>query len=61
MGFTMPLGHSSIQTTISCGISVFPLDGNTGEELISNADKAMYQAKATGRNRVVVWQNEMTG
>jgi diguanylate cyclase (GGDEF)-like protein/PAS domain S-box-containing protein len=60
MGFTMPLGHSSIQTTISCGVSVFPLNGNTVEELISNADKAMYQAKATGRNRVVVWQNEMT-
>jgi diguanylate cyclase (GGDEF)-like protein/PAS domain S-box-containing protein len=61
MGMTMPLGYSSIQTTISCGISVFPLDGNTGEELISNADKAMYQAKAAGRNRVVVWQNEMNG
>ncbi|MCJ7436046.1 MAG: diguanylate cyclase, partial [Anaerolineales bacterium] len=61
MGMTIPLGHNSVQTTISCGISVFPLNGNTGAVLISNADKAMYQAKAAGRNRVVIWQNEMTG
>ena len=59
MGMTMPLGHSNVQTTISCGISEFPLNGNTVEKLISTADKAMYHAKATGRNRVVIWQNEL--
>jgi diguanylate cyclase (GGDEF)-like protein/PAS domain S-box-containing protein len=60
MGMTMPLEYSGAQTTISCGISEFPLNGKTVEELISTADKAMYHAKATGRNRVVViWQDEL--
>jgi diguanylate cyclase (GGDEF)-like protein/PAS domain S-box-containing protein len=48
-----------IRSTISCGISEFPRDGKTGEELIASADKALYRAKATGRNRVVIWQTEL--
>jgi diguanylate cyclase (GGDEF)-like protein len=59
LGLTMPLGYGSVQATISCGISEFPLNGNTVEELISTADKAMYRAKAAGRNRVVIWQNDL--
>ncbi|HCK64982.1 MAG TPA: sensor domain-containing diguanylate cyclase, partial [Anaerolineae bacterium] len=46
-----------IKTTISCGIAEFPVSGSSGEELIAMADKAMYHAKATGRNRVVTWQD----
>jgi diguanylate cyclase (GGDEF)-like protein len=40
------------QLTISSGISSFPEDGNTTYQLILNADKALYQAKETGRNKV---------
>jgi diguanylate cyclase (GGDEF)-like protein len=39
------------QVTIgaSIGISVYPQHGNSGEELIDNADIALYQAKNSGR------------
>lgn len=39
--------------TISCGISSFPEDGKTLEQTLGYADEALYQAKKTGRNRVV--------
>lgn len=39
--------------TISIGIATFPEDALTEEELILHADKALYHAKRTGRNKVV--------
>ncbi|RPJ63981.1 MAG: diguanylate cyclase [Dehalococcoidia bacterium] len=38
--------------TISLGVSAYPEQGKTGDELIAAADKAMYQAKNEGRDRV---------
>lgn len=40
--------------TISLGVAEFPRDAETIEELLYKADKAMYMAKARGKNRVVV-------
>jgi len=37
--------------TISCGIATFPEDGNNNSELISSADKYLYEAKSQGKNR----------
>jgi diguanylate cyclase (GGDEF)-like protein len=48
-----------ITTTISCGISAFPSNGDKGETLITRADQAMYQAKKMGRNKVVIWREEL--
>jgi diguanylate cyclase (GGDEF)-like protein len=41
---------SQDQVTCSIGISVYPQDGDTAEVLMQKADKAMYQAKESGRN-----------
>jgi diguanylate cyclase (GGDEF)-like protein len=37
------------------GIAAYPEHGKTKEELLRAADRAMYIAKNTGRNRVVVY------
>ena len=47
------LGAADIQVTASFGVAAFPVNGKTQDALIGVADAAMYQAKATGRNRVV--------
>jgi diguanylate cyclase (GGDEF)-like protein len=41
-----------LNVTISLGIAVFPEDGGDTQELIEKADKALYEAKQKGRNRV---------
>jgi len=38
------------QIGASIGISIFPSDGDTSDELINNADAAMYLAKTSGKN-----------
>lgn len=38
--------------TISIGVAAYPDDADTPEELVSNADKALYKAKENGRNQV---------
>ena len=44
------IGTSKIDISCSIGISIFPDDGNTLDELISEADKAMYVIKHKGKN-----------
>lgn len=41
-----------VSSTVSIGISVFPDEGVDIDSLIESADKALYKAKETGRNRV---------
>ncbi len=43
----------------SIGISLYPEDGSTAEELLKNADTAMYCAKNLGKNNVQFFQEEM--
>ncbi len=46
--------------TASLGIACFPEAAATPEELVHRADMAMYWAKASGKNRVTVWDAAMT-
>lgn len=44
-----------LKVTISIGISTFPDDAGEATVLIDKADKALYQAKLAGRNRVCMY------
>ena len=44
----------SLKISVSIGIAVFPGDAVRPETLIEKADRALYQAKQTGRNKVCV-------
>jgi diguanylate cyclase (GGDEF)-like protein len=44
----------SLPTTISMGISDYPTDATEKNVLIDKADKALYQAKTTGKNKLVL-------
>jgi diguanylate cyclase (GGDEF)-like protein len=48
----VPVETGKLRCTLSAGIAVFPDHGNTAEDLLRNGDRALYLAKALGRNRV---------
>jgi diguanylate cyclase (GGDEF)-like protein len=52
----IPYGAFNLTTTISMGVAGYPEHGKTKEELLRASDRAMYIAKNTGRNRVVVYR-----
>lgn len=49
-----------LQVTASIGISLYPQHGTDLDTLIKHADTAMYRAKAHGKNRYVVYTEELT-
>lgn len=53
----IPFGRFNINITVSMGISSCPLHGETKEDLLRAADRALYTAKNMGRNRVAVYRD----
>jgi diguanylate cyclase (GGDEF)-like protein/PAS domain S-box-containing protein len=55
----LDLGGRQLFVTASIGISLYPDDGRSWSELIRNADTAMYQAKAAGRDQFCFYTADM--
>ncbi|RZI44606.1 EAL domain-containing protein [Herbaspirillum sp. HC18] len=53
------LGNEVAYVSGSIGITLYPADGATPEELIRNADQAMYAAKSGGRNQFSFFTRSM--
>jgi diguanylate cyclase (GGDEF)-like protein/putative nucleotidyltransferase with HDIG domain len=51
--FEVETATEPIRATISIGVAAFPKDGMDANELIHQADLAVYRAKLQGRNRVL--------
>jgi diguanylate cyclase (GGDEF)-like protein len=50
---TIPQAERPLSVTISVGVAALPDQGQTGDDLLLAADKALFRAKDSGRNRVV--------
>lgn len=53
------VGQHKFFITASIGVSIYPGDGETSEDLLKNADTAMYQAKHQGRNNYQFFTSAM--
>ena len=51
----VPVESGMLRCTLSVGIAIFPEHGDSAEDLLRNSDRALYLAKALGRNRVVIY------
>ena len=51
--FEVETAAEPIRATVSIGVAAFPKDGSDANELIHQADLAVYRAKLQGRNRVL--------
>ncbi|NOJ46084.1 EAL domain-containing protein [Bradyrhizobium archetypum] len=60
-GFDTPLlaGNRHLRVKVSIGAAVFPGDGRTADELLSNAHLALSRAKATNRGGYVLFEDSI--
>jgi diguanylate cyclase (GGDEF)-like protein len=54
-GARTPAGEKSEHITISIGVALFPEEARFKRDLLEASDAALYEAKARGRNRVVLY------
>ena len=53
-GFAVGSSSQLVQLTISLGVASFPRDAQSKSDLLEAADIALYEAKNSGRNRVIL-------
>jgi diguanylate cyclase (GGDEF)-like protein len=46
--------NDEMKITVSIGLAIFPEHGAESAQLLQSADQALYVAKASGRNRVII-------
>jgi diguanylate cyclase (GGDEF)-like protein/PAS domain S-box-containing protein len=59
LALPVTLNGYELTVTASLGISLYPDDAADGQELIRNADAAMYQAKGAGRNALHFYTSDL--
>ncbi|MFI3137813.1 MAG: EAL domain-containing protein [Methylococcaceae bacterium] len=57
---TLTFGEHEVCSTVSIGIAIFPDDGEGAEELLKNADMAMFYAKRAGGNQCQYFSRKMS-
>ncbi len=55
------VGDNTVEVNVSIGIATFPRDSKDKKGLINLADKALYYAKETGRNKTMHYQDIVEG
>jgi len=55
----LEISSSSIFITASIGISLFPEHGENIDELLKNADIAVFRAKEAGKNKIIIFNQPM--
>jgi diguanylate cyclase (GGDEF)-like protein len=60
LGQPFDIGGTRVAIGTSIGITVFPADGTTYDELLVNADLAMYAAKERGRNSFAFFSADLS-
>jgi diguanylate cyclase (GGDEF)-like protein len=58
-GLAFDFSQRRLSLTLSLGIALFPEHGQESESLVSHADAAMYQAKASGKNCWRIYRPEL--
>lgn len=59
LGQTIEIDGQSVNLSASIGVAQAPFDGDGVEQIIANADLALYAGKVSGRRRVVAFEADM--
>ena len=59
--FTQEQSQPKGKLTISLGLATLPIDSSNSQELLEYADRALYRAKANGRNCVATYAPNLNG
>ena len=56
---SVEVAGKQIGITVSCGLAVYPYDATAADNLLENADKALYRAKNVGKNIICMISRNM--